>query len=261
METTIGIEMDQVARDTGLPAAQVEPTIRLLEEGNTVPFIARYRKDQTGGLDDEQVRLIQRHSVRLKALVERKQTILKAIQSQGKLTDELTQRINSSRSWRGLEDLYLPFKPKKQTLAEVARRRGLEPLADEMLSGQVLGGDLEKRLADFVSEDNELPSNADVLLGVGHLLAENFIERADLRSALRKILRNTGELTCRCLISPEQTVPPAVSSTESATREPGADSDSGRATQWPVGRGGRRRQLCLHGSADRHGVQHPDYAG
>ena len=158
--------------------------------------------------------------------MERKQTILKAIQSQGRLTDELAQRINSSRSWRGLEDLYLPFKPKKQTLAEVARRRGLEPLADEMLSGQVLGGDLEKRLADFVSEDNELPSNADVLLGVGHLLAENFIERADLRSALRKILRNTGELSCRCLISPEQTVPPAVSSTESATREPGADSDS-----------------------------------
>ena len=226
METTIGIEMDQVARDTGLPVAQVEPTIRLLEEGNTVPFIARYRKDQTGGLDDEQVRLIQRHSVRLKALVERKQTILKAIQSQGRLTDELAQRINSSRSWRGLEDLYLPFKPKKQTLAEVARRRGLEPLATEMLSGQVLGGDLEKRLADFVSEDNELPSNADVLLGVGHLLAENFIERADLRSALRKILRNTGELTCRCLIEPDQTVSPAVSSTESATREPGADAES-----------------------------------
>ena len=229
METTIGIEMDQVARDTGLPVAQVEPTIRLLEEGNTVPFIARYRKDRTGGLDDEQVRLIQRHSIRLRTLVERKQTILKAIQSQGRLTDELARRINSSRSWRGLEDLYLPFKPKKQTLAEVARRRGLEPLAGEVLTGQVLGGDLEKRLADFVSEDNELPSNADVLLGVGHLLAEDFIERADLRSALRKILRETGELTCRCLITPQQTVASAVaevSSTEIVTRESDTDSDS-----------------------------------
>ena len=128
MATTIGNELDQVAHATGLPVVRVEPTIRLLEEGNTVPFIARYRKDQTGGLDDDQVRLIQRHAVRLNALMDRKQTILKAIQSQGKLTDALAERVNGSRSWRSLEDLYLPYKPKKRTLAEVARRRGLEPL-------------------------------------------------------------------------------------------------------------------------------------
>ncbi|MAV34897.1 MAG: transcriptional accessory protein Tex, partial [Planctomycetaceae bacterium] len=238
MATTIGNELDQVAHATGLPVVRVEPTIRLLEEGNTVPFIARYRKDQTGGLDDDQVRLIQRHAVRLKALMERKQTILKAIQSQGKLTDALAERVNGSRSWRSLEDLYLPYKPKKRTLAEVARRRGLEPLAEEILTAQVLGGDLDQRLTDFVTADNGLPLNADVLLGVGHLLAEGFIERADLRSQLRKIYRDTAELTCRFVANRPPRSPADDSGLPVAHgAQPGSEPASSEATPGPKSSG------------------------
>lgn len=194
MDTKITIDLGRVARETGLPITKVERTIQLLDDGNTVPFITRYRKDHTGGLDEEQIRRIQDLTVKLRMLADRKQTILKSIESQGKLTPQLAEEIREADSTKRLEDLYLPYKPKKQTLAETARQRGLEPLAREILDAAPSALDLDRRAADFISEDRKLKSVAEVLLGVGYLLAERFSERADLRGELRQIYQRTGVL-------------------------------------------------------------------
>src|SRR4029077_12736536 len=107
----------QVSQSLGLPPARIEAVVALLDGGNTVPFITRYRKDQTGGLDEEQIRQVQSTVLRLRLLADRKQTILRSIEGQGKLTPELAAAIEAADTTKRLEDLYLPFKPKKQTLA------------------------------------------------------------------------------------------------------------------------------------------------
>lgn len=194
MGFTTTIDLAPVAHHLSLPLGQVESAVRLLDAGNTIPFITRYRKDQTGGLDEEQIRAVQEEVNRLRMLVERKQTILRSIDSQGKLTPELAKAIESAENIKWLEDLYLPYKPKKQSLATLARERKLEPLAEEILKANPAAADLDKRAADFIDPDRQVANVADVLLGVGHILAEDFSERADLRSRLRRILKRTGQL-------------------------------------------------------------------
>ena len=130
---TLAIDLGPIAGHLQIPLGRVERVVELLDAGNTVPFITRYRKDETGGLDEEQIREIQQRLGKLRLLGERKQTILRSIESQGKLTEALAAEIEAAQSTKRLEDLYLPFKPKKQTLATVARERGLEPLAEEVL--------------------------------------------------------------------------------------------------------------------------------
>jgi uncharacterized protein len=191
---SLAIDLSRVAHGLQLPLERVYAVIELLDAGNTVPFITRYRKDQTGGMDEEQIRAVQERLAKLRLLVDRKQTILRSIESQGKLTPELAAQIEAAESTKRLEDLYLPYKPKKQTLATTARERGLEPLAEEILDATVAVENLEQRAADFVNADKGVPSVADVLLGVGHILAEIFSERADLRQRLRKIVRKSGKL-------------------------------------------------------------------
>ncbi|HZZ70669.1 MAG TPA: Tex-like N-terminal domain-containing protein [Pirellulales bacterium] len=188
------IDLGPLARDLGLAPERVGATIQLLDDGNTVPFITRYRKDQTGGLDEVQIRDIESRVNKLRQLAERKQTILRSIEAQNKLTPELAAQISGADSLKRLEDLYLPFKPKKQTLATAARERGLEPLADEIFIASPACADLDARARDFINPDKQIVSVADVLLGVGHILAENFSERADLRGRLRKIFKRTGKL-------------------------------------------------------------------
>jgi protein Tex len=194
METTLNLDLAQVARVVNLPIDKVRATVELLDDGNTVPFITRYRKDRTGGLDEEQIRLVHESVQRLRALADRKQRILKSLQSQGKLTDELAVLIQAADSLRRLEDIYLPFKPKKQTLANLARSRGLEPLAVEILNGAPEAADLSTRAAQFVNEANGLKNVDDVLQGAGHLIAELYSENLELRDQLRKIVRTTGKL-------------------------------------------------------------------
>ncbi|MCE9548730.1 MAG: RNA-binding transcriptional accessory protein [Planctomycetia bacterium] len=188
------LDLGELSKSLELRPGQVQAVIALLDDGNTVPFITRYRKDQTGGLDENQIRQVQAEVHRLRQLAERKQTILRSIESQGKLTPELAARIEAARTAKRLEDLYLPYRPQKQTLATAARERGLGPLADEVLSGAVSAEGLDARAADFVNPDRSLTSIADVLLGVGHILAEQFSERAELRSTLRNIYRQSGHL-------------------------------------------------------------------
>ncbi len=210
--STISIDLGQVARGINLPANQIESVVRLLDAGNTIPFITRYRKDQTGGLDEEQLREIESRVARLRMLAERKQIILRSIEGQGKLTPELAKQIDQADSIKRLEDLYLPFKPKKQSLATLARERALEPLAAEMLSASPAALDLDQRARDFINPDKQIHTIADALLGVGHIIAEDFSERADLRGRLRKIYKRTGQLVSTKIGKPEKSdrIEPAV---------------------------------------------------
>ena len=199
---SIRIDLGHVARDLNLSAPSVERTVALLDEGNTVPFITRYRKDQTGGLDEEQIRSIQWVVTKLRQLADRKQTILKSIESQGKLTPELANQIQNATTPKRLEDLYLPFKPKKQTLATKAREQGLEPLAMEILEANPAAADLEARLTSLVDPEKELANSTDVLQGVGYLIAERFGEHAELRGRLRRVFHRTGKLVCTKVETP-----------------------------------------------------------
>jgi uncharacterized protein len=166
----------------------------LLDEGNTVPFITRYRRDQTGGLDEVDIRRIAECVGKVRQLADRKQTILRTIQGQGQLTPELAARIESAESAKQLEDLYLPFKPRKLSLAEIARQRRLEPLAREIIAADPMAANLDARAADFVDAEGEVATVADALLGVGHIIADDFSERADLRQRLRGILSRKAHL-------------------------------------------------------------------
>jgi uncharacterized protein len=194
---TAVIDLGRIAHRLGMPVARVEATAQLLEAGNTVPFITRYRRDQTGGLDELDVRRVAESVARARQLADRKQTILRTVQGQGRLTPELEAAIAAADSPKQLEDLYLPYKPRKLSLAEVARQRKLGPLAREIVDAAPAAADLDTRAADFVDADAQVAAVADVLLGVGHIIADEFSERADLRQRLRAILHRTAHLTSR----------------------------------------------------------------
>jgi uncharacterized protein len=207
MESTAMVEprlnVERLAQELGLPTESVGQTLELLDDGNTVPFITRYRKDRTGGLDEEAVIRIKDAASKTRMLLERRETILKSIASQGKLTDELEGAIRSAQSAKLLEELYLPFRPKKQSLATIARQRGLEPLSQEVLVASPAAADLERRAGEFINALHELQTTADVLAGVGHILAEGFSERTDVRGTLRQIIERTGKLCTRRYVTAE----------------------------------------------------------
>lgn len=224
---TIETDFGRVARELNLPLENVQNTVALLDEENTVPFITRYRKERTGALNEEQIRQIQDKVGKLRGLAERKQTVLKSLQSQEVLTSELEHQIRQATSPKRLEDLYLPYKPKKQTLATVARKRGLEPLANEIL-GAVPGlEDLRQRAEQWVDPEKSLPTVDDVLEGARHIIAEWFSEQADVRGRLRKILKQSGRLSCTRLEPPSSPAPSgerAASGEAAANAEPNAEA-------------------------------------
>ena len=150
---------------TALKPFQVEHTVELLLEGATVPFIARYRKERTGELDEVQIRTIEEQFAYFCELEERKFTILKSIEEQGKLTPELRERITTSRQKTEIEDLYLPYKPKRRTKATIARERGLEPLADIIAAQELTAGSVEDAAQPFVNPDKEVPDAVAALEG------------------------------------------------------------------------------------------------
>src|SRR5262249_13890887 len=154
----------------------------------------RYRKEKTGSLNEEVIRQIQTRIGQLRQLAERKQTILKSIDSQGKLTDGLRAAILGAETSKRLEDLYLPYKPKKRTLAMTAKERGLEPLAQAIWNRDPAAANLNELLASMVNPEKELPTPEAVLLGAQHILAEQIAETADIRAAVRSVLWETGKL-------------------------------------------------------------------
>lgn len=188
-------DLSRIAQDLQIRKVQVENVVQLLDESNTVPFITRYRKERTGGLKEDVIRQIQERVQHLRQLADRKQTILKSIEGQGKLTEELHKAILAAETPKRLEDLYLPYKPKKRTLATVARERGLEPLAQAIWSRDPAVANLAEVLPTLVNPEKELNTPEEVLLGAQHIIAEMIAETADLRGAVRSLLWETGKLT------------------------------------------------------------------
>ena len=174
----------RIAEELRLPPAGVRAVARLLVEGATVPFIARYRKEQTGGLDEVAIRAIEEKRDYLVQLEERRRTILAAIEEQGKLGPELRRAIEACRVKSELEDLYLPYKVKRRTRAMIARERGLEPLAKRILA-QPPSGDPRKEAAPFVNAQKEVPDADAALAGARDIVAELVAERSDVRAAVR----------------------------------------------------------------------------
>jgi uncharacterized protein len=188
------MDLSRIAQDLQIRRVQVESVVRLLDEGNTIPFITRYRKEQTGGLDEEVLRTIQERVVLLRQLGERKQTILRSIENQGRLTDELRAAILAADNPKRLEDLYLPYKPKKRTLATTARERGLEPLAWAIWYADPAAANLAELIPTMVQPERELHTPEEVLLGAQHILAEVVAECAEVRAGVRAVLWETGKL-------------------------------------------------------------------
>ena len=185
----------RIADELGVAVRQVSAAVELLDGGSTVPFIARYRKEVTGALDDAQLRTLEERLRYLRELDERRNAILKEITAQGKLTDELEAQIRAADSKARLEDLYLPYKPKRRTKAQIAREAGLEPLADLLIGDP--SHDPQQAAADFADPDKGVPDEAAALDGARAILVERFAEDADLLGELRESMAARGSLTSR----------------------------------------------------------------
>lgn len=185
----------QAAADLNLSVGQVEGTVRLLDEGNTIPFIARYRKEVTKGLDERQLRAIEDMLARAKDLAARKNTILKTISEQGKLDATLRALIEMCTDPRKLEDIYLPYKPKKRTRAAIARERGLQPLADILFNQQRLTSGRAELLRKFISEDKDVADEKAAIQGACDIVAEQWAENATNRQWMVEKAQS-GEIVC-----------------------------------------------------------------
>ena len=179
-----------IAKELGVKPGQVESAVTLLDEGNTVPFIARYRKEVTGELQDEQLRTIEERIKYLRNLEARRQEIINAITEQEKMTDELMASLMKAVKLQELEDLYLPYRPKKRTRAMIARERGLEPLADMILNDTVTSGNPLDVAREYISED--VPTPEDAIQGASDIVAEIVSDSADFRATLRKRMWKEG---------------------------------------------------------------------
>ncbi len=181
-----------IAREMRLPPGRVERTVALFDDGNTIPFVARYRKEATGSLDEEQLRTIAARLEYLRNLAARQEVVLASIAEQGKLTDDLRQRIESATVLQEVEDLYLPFRPKRRTRAMMAREKGLEPLAALILAQEATRGRPEELAAAYLGP--EVPTVEEALAGARDIVAEVIAEDADTRAATRSGLLAQGVL-------------------------------------------------------------------
>lgn len=184
--------------------SQVENTIKLIDEGNTIPFIARYRKELTGGLNDEVLRQFGERYTYLQNLLARKEQVLKSIEEQGKLTIALKQAIEKAATATEVEDLYLPYRPKKRTRATIAKERGLQPLAETIKKQEVV--DIEQEAGIYVDEEKGVNDIKAALDGAKDILAEELSDRAELRGYIRKVTFNKGLITTKAKDDKEQTV-------------------------------------------------------
>lgn len=191
-----------IAKELGVKPGQVESAVTLLDEGNTVPFIARYRKEVTGELQDEQLRTIEERIKYLRNLETRRQEIINAITEQEKMTDELMASLMKAVKLQELEDLYLPYRPKKRTRAMIARERGLEPLADMILNDTVTSGNPLDIAREYISE--EVPTPEDVIQGASDIVAEIVSDSADFRATLRKRMWKEGFIQAELVEDNEQ---------------------------------------------------------
>ena len=186
-----------ITQRLNLPMHGLVAVIELLDDGGTVPFIARYRKERTGNFDEVQIRAIEETLADFRDLLNRRDTILASIREQGKLTDELKAGIEAALDKNELEDLYLPYKPKRRTKATIAREKGLEPLAQYLWAQQATGFPLESFASSFVNAERGVNTMDEALEGARHVVAEWMSEDANLRKALRQLVYDEGIIVCR----------------------------------------------------------------
>ena len=184
----------KIAAELEIRPQQVEAVIKLIDEGNTIPFIARYRKEAHGSLNDEQLRNLSERLTYLRTLEEKKEQVLATIEEQGKLTDELKAQILAAETQVLVEDLYRPYRPKRRTRAIIAKEKGLEPLAQIILAQEVTEP-LETIAEQYVSEEKEVKDAADAIAGARDIIAEQISDNADYRKYIRDITREEGILT------------------------------------------------------------------
>ncbi|MBE6047093.1 MAG: RNA-binding transcriptional accessory protein, partial [Clostridium sp.] len=184
---------DRLAKELGLKLNQVNNVIEMLDEGNTVPFIARYRKERTGGLSDEVLRKFSERLTYLRNLEERKSDVSRLIEEQGKLTEEITLALNKAQTLTEVEDIYRPYKPKKRTRAIIAKEKGLEPLANVIISG-IFKGDLNEEASKFINLEKGVQTSEEAISGALDILAEAISEEAKFRKHIREMVMREGTI-------------------------------------------------------------------
>lgn len=187
--------LQKITEELQVKKWQVEAAVKLIDEGNTIPFISRYRKEVTGTLNDEQLRNLDERLKYLRGLEEKKQTVLASIEEQGKLTEELKAKITAAETIVAVDDLYLPYRPKRKTRASVAKERGLEPLADLIRAQKVSMEELLKEAENYVSEEKEVANVKAALQGAKDILAEELSDNADVRTYIREQTFRQGVIT------------------------------------------------------------------
>ena len=193
--------IDRIADELGVKPSQVLAAVKLLDEGATVPFIARYRKEATGSLDDTQLRLLESRLIYLRELEARRETVLASIREQDKLTPELESAILAAETKTLLEDLYLPYKPKRRTKAQIAREAGLEPLALSLLADPAL--DPSQVAAGYLNPEHAIHGVQEALDGARQILMEQFAENPQTVTSLRERIWSEGILSARVIAGKE----------------------------------------------------------
>jgi len=195
-----------IAKELGLKITQVENTAALIDEGNTIPFIARYRKEVTGGLSDVQLRDLETRLTYLKNLLARKEEVIRLIDEQGKLTDELRAEIEKAEILQRVEDLYKPFKQKKSTRASKAREKGLEPLALIFLAQEIVKGSIEEIAKDYINEEKGVFSAAEAIQGAMDIIAEMIADDPEITRFVREKTQKSGIIASDAVNPDEKTV-------------------------------------------------------
>lgn len=195
-----------LAKELKIQPWQVENAVKLIDEGNTIPFISRYRKEATGELNDEVLRALDERLAYLRSMEERKADVKRIIEEQGKLAPELAAAIDRAEKLTEVEDLYRPFRPKRKTRATVAKAKGLEPLAELIRSGLFGDGDIEKKAAEYVSEEKGVLSAEEAIGGAMDIIAESISDNAEYRKKLRDITFRTGVVVSKASNPEEESV-------------------------------------------------------
>ena len=183
----------KIAAELGIKNQQALAAVELIDEGNTIPFIARYRKEATGALNDEILRNLLERLNYLRNLEERKETVLASIEEQGALTEELRAQIANAETMVAVEDLYRPYKPKRRTRATVAREKGLEPLA-ALISLQMINTPLSEEAAKYINEEKGVLSAEAAIEGAKDIIAESISDEADYRARIRELTTKKGRI-------------------------------------------------------------------
>ena len=183
-----------IAQELEIKKSQVDAAVKLIDEGNTIPFIARYRKEATGALNDEILRNLFDRLTYLRNLEEKKQTVLSSIEEQGKLTEELKAQILAAQTQVAVDDLYRPYRPKRRTRATIAKEKGLEPLANTLMEQKLSVSALEEA-AGYINDDKEVKTAEDALAGAADIIAEAISDTADYRTRIRDLTMEKGRLT------------------------------------------------------------------